>query len=209
MQVIDFYTFGTINGQAVAIALEELGIKYQLKWVDLLQGEQKSKNFLQINPAGKIPVIVNHGDKLNDSPVVVTQTGAILIYLDEQFGQFKSLSLESKTSVLEWLFFKLTDISVNYFNNFYLKVLVTPKQREAAAFLKQRIIDSYHVFDKKLAESEFLTGENLTVADMASFPVVDAMVKKNELDSYSHLNRWHQMMSTRTAVIDGMNLTKS
>lgn len=207
--MIDFYTFGTINGQAVAIALEELGIKYQLKWVDLLQGEQKSKNFLQINPAGKIPVIVNHGDKLNDSPVVVTQTGAILIYLDEQFGQFKSLSLESKTSVLEWLFFQLTDISVNYFNNFYLKVLVTPKQREAAAFLKQRIIDSYHVFDKKLAESEFLTGENLTVADMASFPVVDAMVKKNELDSYSHLNRWHQMMSTRTAVIDGMNLTKS
>ena len=204
--VIDFYTYPTVNGKAVAITLEAVALPYQTHLVDLTKGQQYETSFKQINPSGRIPVIVDH---VNEKPLVVTQTGAIMIYLAEQTGQYLGRNSQEKAQILSWLCFQLTDITTNFFNNFYLKSLVSPKQPEAGEMLKQRALKFYHEFDQQLADNPFIAGDSLSLADMAAYPVVSALQEVLAELSMPHLMRWFQDMSQNTAVMVGMKTVQS
>ncbi|TDR17547.1 glutathione S-transferase family protein [Marinicella litoralis] len=200
--MIDFYSYGTFNGKAVAIALEELDIEYNVVVVDLMQGAQKQPKFLRLNPSGRIPVIV---DLSITPPIVVSQTGTILIYLAEKSRQLLPDEPRIKAQVLEWLLFQLTDISTNVFNHFFLKCLVSPKHPEAATVLQQRAIDFYQLFERQLADQQYLVGEQLSIADIAAFPVVDALKVYLLNERFPNVKQWFDMLSERESFKVGMN----
>ena len=200
--MIDLYTYNTFNGQAVAMALEEMQLEYRLIVVDLIKKEQLNPEFLKINPSGRIPVVVDH---CGEQPLVISQTGAILIYLAEKSGCLLPENLIHKAKVLEMLMFQLTDISTNLFNNFYLKSLVTPNQTDAGNMLKQRAMSFYSVFDFELSKHSYLASNEISIADLACFPMVDRLQKEESIQSLRHLQRWYKMMKNRPAVLSATN----
>lgn len=194
--MIDFYTYNTFNGQAVAIALKEMALEHRTIVIDLTQGEQKQPEFLSINPSGRIPVIVDHSTQ---PKITLCQTGAILIYLAEKTGLLLPQESHEKAKVLEWMMFQLTDISPNVFNNFYLKCLVSPKQPEAANYLKQRSVDFYSLFEQQLSASRYLVGDHLSLADVVAFPVVEVLKGSLSGSDYPAVMKWHAFLSERLA----------
>ncbi len=203
--MIDFYSYGTINGQAVALTLEELSLDYRLIPVDLMRGAHRQPEFLALNPSGRIPVIIDH-DAGTETPLVISQTGAIMIYLAEKAGRLLSNNTALRARTLEWLCFQLTDISTNVFNNFYLKSLVKPQQETAGDMLKQRAVDFYHVFDQQLFDQRYIVGDELSIADLATYPVVNRLRTELQEVGVSHLLRWHDEMAQRPSVGMGLKL---
>ncbi|MFC3193432.1 glutathione S-transferase family protein [Marinicella sediminis] len=194
--MITLYTYNTINGQVAELVLHCLEQPHQIKTVDLMKGEQRSAEFLKMNPSGRIPVLVDPAERDGrDKPLVVSQTGAIVTYLGRQYGDaWYPQNESSRSQVDEWIWFQLTDISTNLFNNFYLKSLIEVPQPEAANVLRDRALDFYQVFDQALKVRAYLTGSDMTLADLVSFPVVHASAKYGLTDRYAGLKRWYRDM---------------
>ena len=104
--MIDLYTAGTPNGYKVSIALEELELEYELHSIDLATDEQKTPAFLQINPNGRIPAIVDR----DEDDFVVFESGAILIYLADKTGQLLPQDPKKRSEVIQWLMFQMGGI---------------------------------------------------------------------------------------------------
>ncbi len=196
--MLKFYTYKTINGEAVSIALAEMAIEHECINVDLFKGENRLPDFLALNPSGRIPVVVDEG--ANGELIVVDQTGAILLYLAEKTGQFLPVKIEQKAKVMTWLFFQLTDISPNIFNNFYLKSLIKPNHPEAADILKARAVGFYQYFDSQLSRSTYLAGEETSISDFATFPVVHRLSDLEAIKEFKNISRWYQQMCQRPAI---------
>lgn len=199
--MIDLYTANTFTGQRVSIMLEEIGLPYNAHSIDLKQGEQKQSDFLQLNPSGRIPVLV---DKSEDSyaPLIITQSTAILQYLSEKTGKLIPKSLKQRAKVYEWMHFHAIDIGSVIFSAFYLQRRSSPKQIKAAEQLRNRVHELYQYFDQQLAQYEFLAGDFYSIADITALPAVISQEQK--LTQYSNLTRWCQQLKQRPAVLRGM-----
>lgn len=202
--MIDLYTYATPNGRKISIALEELGLPYTPKVVDLLKGEQFKPEFLAINPNNKIPAIVDH-----DVPggLKLFESGAILIYLAEKTGRLLPADAGSKAEVMQWLMFQMSGFGVafgqlNYFSR------LAPQRIPGA-------IERFHVegarvagvLDRHLSSRDFL-GRQYSIADIAMYPwVVVARQAAPELfSSASGILQWMQRVGERPAVEKGMNV---
>lgn len=199
--MIAFYTASTFNGRRAAIMLEETGLEYIAHRVDLTKGEQRQPEFLQLNPSGRIPVIVDH-DSTDGESFILTQSIAILQYLAEKSGQLLPQSLTARARVYEWMQFHAVDIGSTLFNAFYLQRRIKPQQKQAAEQLRQRVHKLYRHFDQQLAEHEFLAGAHYSIADIAVLPSV--LTQEEKLAKYSNLTRWFQQLKQRPAVQRGM-----
>ena len=104
--MIDLYTFKTPNGRKISIALEELGLPYTVKSVDISKGEQFKPEFLAINPNNKIPAIVDHAAP-GGRPLALFESGAILLYLAEKTGALMPSDPRGKAEVTQWLMFQM------------------------------------------------------------------------------------------------------
>ena len=199
--MINLYTANTFNGQRVSIMLEEIGLPYSVHKVDLAKGEQRQADFLQLNPSGRIPVLVDQ-DEGDPEPLVITQSTAILQYLAEKTGQLLPDSLPARAKVYEWMHFHAIDIGSMIFSAFYLQRRSSPKQLEAAEQLRKRVHEFYRYFDEQLAEHEFLVGGFYSIADVTALPAV--ITQEQTLTEYSNLIRWLQQLKQRPAVQRGM-----
>ncbi len=199
--MIDLYSYGTINGQTIVIALEEMKLDYTFHKIDLMKGEQRTPEFLKLNPSGRIPTIVDQ-----DNDLVLSQSSAILIYLAEKSGQLLSTEACLKAKTLEWMMFHATDLAPNLFNNFYLKVLIKEPQPVAAKFIKERYLSLYKHFNDQLSEHEFLNGSQYSIADIAAFPAIHRLTDSFVDLGYKNIHRWYQQLNQRPAVIKGMNV---
>lgn len=199
--MIDLYTYATINGQNIVIALEEMQLEYNLHKVNLMKGEQQKPEFLKLNPSGRIPIIIDQ-----DNGLVLSQSSAILIYLAEKSGKLMSSDTCKKAKTQEWMMFHASDLAPNLFNNFYLKALIKEPQLVAAQFIKDRYLNLYQYFDKQLSEHEFLNGFDYSIADIAAYPAIDRLCDSFVELGYDNIVRWHQQLSKRSAVIKGMNV---
>jgi GST-like protein len=202
-KMIDLYTYNTFNGQQVSIALEELGLDYKAHKIDLIKKQQNSDAYLKINPSGRIPAIIDHGVEGVDK-VVVSQSMAILLYLAEKTGQLMSANIGARAKTYEWLAFQATDVSTNIFNSFRLKVLIAEPQLKASDILRNRAKSFYKIFDQQLGKTQYLVGDNYSIADISSFTIVNSIHAELPMDEYKNLNRWHQSISKRPAVIRGL-----
>ena len=209
--MIDLYTAATPNGHKVSIALEELGLPYTLKLLDLAKGEQKTPAFLAINPNGRIPAIVDHGA----GGFAVFESGAILIYLAEKTGQLMPADVQGRSRVIQWLMFQMGGVG--------------PMMGQANVFYRyfpekiQPAIDRYQgeskrllgVLDGHLKDHEYLAGD-YSIADIANWAWVRTHRWSGvDVSDLPHLQRWLDAIRRRPAVQRGIeappskiNLTK-
>lgn len=198
--MIDLYTWGTPNGFKVSVALEEMGLDYTVKLIDIVSGAQKSPEFLAINPNGRIPAIV---DRDNDD-FAVFESGAILIYLAEKSGKLLPTDVKGRSEVLQWLMWQMAGLG--------------PMQGQAVTFLKffperiQPAIERYQaetlrlygVLDQHLATREFLAGD-FSIADIANWCWVRYHeYAEVEIDQFPNLIRWRDQTEAWPASARGL-----
>ncbi len=195
--MITLYTAATPNGYKVSVTLEELGLAYDVRRVDLMSGEQKQPWFLALNPNGRIPVIVDDG-------FAVFESGAILIYLAEKTGRLMPADPHGRSRVIQWLMFQMGGIG--------------PMMGQANVFFRyfperiQPAIDRYHgevrrlfgVLDGHLKHHEWLAGE-YSIADIANWCWTrTARWSGVDPEPFEHMSRWHRAIASRPAAMRGI-----
>jgi len=197
--MIELYTAATPNGHKISIALEELGLPYEVHALSFDRQEQKAPEFLRINPNGRIPAIVDDG-------FAVFESGAILLYLAEKTGQLLPSDPKGRSLAIQWLMFQMGGVG--------------PMQGQANVFFRyfpeklQGAIDRYQhetrrlyeVLDRRLGEAEYLAGD-YGIADIATFPWVRIHDWAGvAVDGLEHLQRWMDAIAVRPAVQRGLQV---
>ena len=201
--MIDLYAWQTSNCQRVAILLEECGLAYRVRKVDLFKGEQQSPEFLKLNPAAAVPVIVD-SDGPGGKPLTLTQSGAIDVYLAEKSGKFLPKDPLARVHTMQWLMFTLSDCAAASMGVFLLSVVSPDKSPPNVSFFEQRLLRMLRVADGQLAGRSHLADE-LTIADFALYPIYvarKALVDAN--GGLANLERWSGTIAARPAVVRGM-----
>ena len=198
--MIDLYTAATPNGHKVSIALEELGLAYEVHALRFDQQEQKAPAYLQINPNGRIPAIV---DRDNDD-FAVFESGAILLYLAEKTGQLIPADAKGRSQVIQWLMFQMGGVGpmqgqANVFFRYYPEKLQGPIDR-----YQHETRRLYEVLNTRLGEVEYLAGD-YSIADIATYPWVKIHDWAGvSVDGLEHLQRWMATVGGRPAVQRGL-----
>ena len=198
--MIDLYSAATPNGWKVSIALEEMELPYTLHTLNLGAMEQKQPEYLQLNPNGRIPTIV---DRDNDD-FVVFESGAILWYLAEKTGQLLSSEARARSEVLQWLMFQMGGVGpmqgqANVFKNYFHKHI--PEAIERYQKETRRL---YEVLDTRLAEHEYLV-DDYSIADIATFAWVRSHAWSGvDITGLDKLQRWLEAIAQRPAVMRGL-----
>jgi len=200
--MIHLYTSITPNGHKASIMLEEAGLDYEFTYIQLSKAEQKTPEFLAMNPNGRIPVIV---DKDNDD-FVVFESGAILVYLAEKSGSFLPTDIKKRSEVMQWLMFQMGGVGPMQ-GQAHVFVRYAP---EKIPFAIKRYQDEtrrlYEVYDQRLADNEYLCGE-VSIADFATFPwVLVHPWAKVDIDDLPNLQRWLDTMNARPGVQAGLQI---
>tara|TARA_B100000029_G_C17524646_1_gene941225 strand:+ start:94 stop:771 length:678 start_codon:yes stop_codon:yes gene_type:complete len=200
--MIELYTSPTPNGHKISIALEEMGLDYEVKPIDLMNNEQKTKDFLAICPNGRIPAIVDT-DKSN---FAVFESGAILLYLSEITGKFLPSESKLRSEVIQWVMFQMSGIGpmqgqANVFFRYFpeeIKSVIDRYQNETKRL--------YKVLDNQLKGKEFICGD-LSIADFASFPWVNIHEWSGvEIKDLKNLSDWVKRCNDRPAFQAGLDI---
>ncbi|MEZ4403870.1 MAG: glutathione S-transferase N-terminal domain-containing protein [Kofleriaceae bacterium] len=198
--MITLHTAATPNGHKVSIALEELGLPYQVRAVSLAAGEQKQPEFLAMNPNGRIPVIVDHAA----DDFVVFESGAILLYLAEQTGRLLPTEPRGRSTVVQWLMFQMGGVGpmmgqANVFFRYFpekLPAAIDRYQKESRRL--------FEVLERRLAEHEWLAGD-YSIADIATWPWVRTHAWSGvTVDGLPAVQRWLAAMAARPACQRGL-----
>lgn len=203
--MIDLYTAATPNGHKVSIALEELALPYSLKVLDLSKGEQKTPEFLAINPNGRIPAIVDR----DEGDFAVFESGACLMYLAEKTGQLLPTEFKARSRVIQWLMFQMGGIGpmmgqANVFYRYFPEKIQPAIDRYQGE--SKRL---FRVLDGHLKDHEFLAGD-YSIADIAHFAWVRTHRWSGvEVDDLPHLQRWLDAIRARPAVERGLQAPPS
>ncbi len=198
--MIDLYSFGTPNGQKASIMLEETGLSYRYNQIHIGRGEQKTPDYLKINPNGRIPAIVDR----DADDFAVFESGAILIYLAEKAGKLLPEDAKARSEALQWLMFQMGGIG--------------PMQGQAGHFLtaapehipyavkryREETRRLYEVLETRLADRDYLAGE-YSIADIATYPWVAADYAGIDKSGLPSLHAWLDRVGARPAIQRGMN----
>ena len=216
---LQLYSLATPNGQKVTILLEELlalghtGAEYDAWLIKIGDGDQFGSGFVAVNPNSKIPALMDHSGA---TPIRVFESGAILQYLAEKFGAFLPTEPAARAECLSWLFWQMG--SAPYlgggFGHFYA---YAPSKMEYPinrfAMEAKRQLD---VLDKRLAVSEYIAGDEYTIADIAIWPWYGGLVKGRlygaaeflSVHEYQHVLRWADAIDARPAVQRGRRVNR-
>lgn len=198
--MIELFSAATPNGHKVSIALEELGLPYTLRVIDLSRGEQKEPWFLALNPNGRIPAIVDHeaGD------FAVFESGAILVYLAEKTGRLLPTDPRGRSRVLQWLMFQMAGIGpmmgqANVFHRYLSEKIPVAIDR-----YQGEVRRLFGVLDRQLVGREYLA-DDYSIADIANFAWVrTARWSGVSYDDLPHLAAWVERIRARPAVQAGL-----
>jgi glutathione S-transferase len=200
--VITLYTAPTPNGYKASIALEELGLPYETKFVNILAGEQRQPEFLAINPNGRIPAIVDR----DNGDFAVFESGAILIYLAEKTGRLMPTDAKGRSQVIQWVMFQMAGVGpmqgqANVFYRYFeekIPSVIARYQNETKRL--------YTILDKRLADREYLCGD-YSIADIANWPWVRSHAWAGiTIDDLPNLLRWHEKLAERPACKRGVEV---
>jgi len=197
--VIELFSANTPNGKKISIMLEEIGYDYKLTKIDLNKDEQFKEEFKKISPFSKIPVIIDHKENKT-----VFESGAILIYLAENSGKF--YDVENRLEINQWLMAQMGYVGPmlgqhHQFHHYHPGKSNFGEERYFK--ISKRI---YQELDQRLAVSRFLSGNEYTIADIATFP----WIARHEwhdigLSKFKNLTRWYNKISRREAVKKGFS----
>jgi len=197
--MIDLYYWTTPNGHKITMALEEMGLPYTIKAVNISAGEQFKPDFLAISPNNRIPAIVDHAPAGGGAPLSVFESGAILIYLAEKSGTFMPGDLRGRMKVLEWLMWQMGGLGPMAGQNHHFVQYAPEKIPYAMERYVKETNRLYGVMNKRLGSAEFLAGD-YSIADMAAYPWVVPWKRQGQnLDDFPNLRRWFDTIRARPA----------
>ena len=217
---LQLYSLGTPNGVKVTIMLEELlakghsGAEYDAWLINIGDGSQFGSGFVAANPNSKIPALMDHSE---ETPLRVFESGSILLYLAEKFGEFIPQGHAGRTECLNWLFWQMGAAPMlgGGFGHFYAYAPVKIEYAiDRYAMEVKRHLD---LLDKTLADRPFLAGSDYTIADIATWPWYGALAKGLlyeagkflDVASYTHVQRWTQEIGERPAAKRGILVNRA
>lgn len=207
--MIDLYYWTTPNGHKITLFLEETGLPYTIKPINIGKGEQFDPEFLKIAPNNRIPAIVDHAPADAGQPISIFESGAILLYLAEKTGQFLPTSLRERTDALQWLFWQMGGLGPMAGQNHHFGTYAPEKIPYAIDRYERETARLYGVLNKRLADREFIAG-SYSIADMASYPWIVPHQRQNQnLDDFPHLKRWFHAIESRPATQRAYELAKN
>ncbi|MBO6949941.1 MAG: glutathione-dependent disulfide-bond oxidoreductase [Rhodospirillales bacterium] len=218
---LQLYSKGTPNGVKVTIMLEELlakgieGAEYDAWMIEIGDGDQFGSGFVDVNPNSKIPAMV---DRSGSEPVRVFESGSILFYLAEKFGEFLPTAQPARTECMNWLFWQMGSApylggGFGHFYNYAPEKWEYPINRFSMEVKRQ-----LDVLDRHLADNKFMVGDDYTIADMAIFPWYGVLCLGQQygdagtfldVKSYKNMQRWTAEIAAREPVKRGRMVNRS
>ena len=210
---LQLYSLPTPNGVKVSIMLEEIGLPYEVHLVDFGKDDQKTPEFLSLNPNGKIPAILDPNGP-GGAPLALFESGAILLYLADKTGRFIPADPTRRWETIQWVFFQMASIGptfgqVGYFNKYAGREVEDRRPLQHYVEQSRRLLG---VLDARLADREWIMGGEYTIADIATLGWVDNLVgfyAARELvgfDAFRHVVAWLDRGMARAAVQRGMKI---
>ena len=199
--MIDLYYWATPNGHKVTIFLEEVGLAYSVKPINIGKGEQFEPGFLKVAPNNRIPAILDHAPADGGAPLSVFESGAILTYLAEKTGKFLPADSRARARVQEWLFWQMGGLGPMAGQNHHFSAYALEKIPYAIDRYVKETARLYGVLDRQLATHPFVAGD-YSIADMACYPwIVPHERQGQKLEDFPNVKRWFEAIKARPAVI--------
>lgn len=204
---IELWFWPTPNGWKISIALEEMGLPYEVKPLNIGTGEQFSAAFQAISPNGRMPAIIDP-DGPDGEPLSIFESGAILQYLGNKTGQFYPTDVRARTEVDQWLLWQVGGLGpmagqTHHFRQ-YAPAMI--KDQRQIAYGVRRYTDETHrlygVLNRRLADRDYVAGD-YSIADMAIWPWILPTLQGQDLAEFPHLATWMKRVGQRPAVIAG------
>ena len=207
--MIDLYYWPTPNGHKVSLFLEEAGLDYTVKPVNIGKGDQFDADYLRFSPNNKMPAIIDRAPADGGDPISVFESGAILRYLADKTGRFGGTGVRERTIVDEWLFWQMAGLGpmTGQYGHFHVYApepidYAKDRYRKEA----ERLLG---VLDKRLEDRAFITGGDYTIADMASYPWIGVYDKAPiDMTPFPQVQRWHAAIRARPATQRAYALTR-
>jgi GSH-dependent disulfide-bond oxidoreductase len=202
---IEVYYWPTPNGHKVTIALEEMGLPYEIKPVNIGRGDQFTPEFLAISPNNRMPAIIDP-EGPGGEPISIFESGAILQYLGRKSGKFYPANERARIAVDEWLFWQMGGLGpmagqANHFRNYSPSFLLDQRHSAYGANRYTNEVNRlYGVLNKRLEGREYIAGD-YSIADMISWPWVTGQSNAAiQMEEFPHLLAWKQRIGARDAV---------
>ncbi len=204
--MIDLYTWTTPNGRKVSILLEELGVPYTIKPIDISKGEQFDPAFLAIAPNNRIPAIVDH-----ETGIQLMETGAIMLYLAQKYDRF-TVKGDEYWRMVEWLMWQMGGLGPMLGQVHHFVKYNPGKSTYAEDRYSTEAKRLYKVLDARLEGRDYVAGEGrgtYTIADMSMWPWISRHDwQQIDLADYPNVRTWYQRLRARPAVQSGYHLPK-
>ncbi|KQT55294.1 MULTISPECIES: glutathione S-transferase N-terminal domain-containing protein [unclassified Aureimonas] len=203
-QPIELHYWPTPNGWKISIMLEELGVPYDVRYVNIGTGEQFEPAFLKIAPNNRMPAIVDP-EGPGGQPISVFESGAILQYLGRKFGRFYPGDERARVAVDEWLFWQMGGLGPMAGQAHHFRQYAPEKIAYGINRYTNEVNRLYGVMNRRLEANAYLGGAEYSIADMAAFGwIVPHENQGQNLDDTPHLKRWFEAVKARPAVERGL-----
>lgn len=210
---IQLYSLPTPNGVKASIMLEETGLPYEPHLVRFDANDQTSPEFLSLNPNNKIPAILDP-DGPNGEPFALWESGAILLYLADKSGRLMPQHAAARYETIQWLMFQMSGIGpmfgqVGFFHKFAGREYEDKRPRDRYVAESKRLLN---VLDQRLADRTWIMGDAYTIADIATFPWVNNLLRFYEagdlvgIENFRHVTRALATFLARPAVVKGLGI---
>jgi len=200
--MIKLYGMGSPNVVKVFIALEELGLPYEVAPVDVFTGKQFDAEFLKLNPNAKVPVIVD-GDGPGGKPYTCFESGAILLYLAEKSGQLLAKEGAARFDAIQWMMVQMTTVGPMFGQHVHFVRFAPAGNDYSKSRYTTQAIRVSEVIEKRLAASPYLGGAEYSVADVATYPWsrnIPALLGEPAAAKFPHTMKWVATIGERPAV---------
>jgi GST-like protein len=198
--MIDLHYWPTPNGHKITLFLEEAGLDYTIKPVDIGKGEQFRPEFLAISPNNRMPAIVDHAPADGGAPISMFESGAILLYLANKTQKFLLQDLRGRVVVNEWLFWQMAGLGPMTGQYGHFNVYAPDKIAYAIDRYTREVQRLLGVLDRRLAGRAFIAGDEYTIADIACYPWINPYSKAPlDLAPFAEVRRWHAAIAARPA----------
>jgi GST-like protein len=206
--MITLYSKATSNGRKASIMLEETGLSYRVRAMDLDAREQKEPWFIALNPQGRIPVIVDD-DGPDGRSATVFESGAILIYLAEKSGRFLPADGRTRAEVLKWLMYASTHLTFTGMQvHWQVRLRDEGRPHDLLSVWQEENNRVYGAFEQGLADGRpFLAGDTYSIADIAAFPWIHRWkMQEIRLGEFPAVSAWYARVGARDAVRRGLDI---
>ena len=206
--MIDLYYWSTPNGHKITIFLEETGLPYALKLINISKGEQFDPAFLKIAPNNRIPAIVDHAPADGGAPLSLMESGAILEYLAAKTGQLMPQDFRGLWECRQWVHWQMGNLGPLAGQNHHFVHYAPEKIPYAIDRYVRETGRLYRVMDRRLADRAYLAGE-YSIADILCYPWVLPQRQSQDIDEFPNLKRWKTAIGERPAVKRAYEIAKT